>query len=671
MNEEKIRAYQEAERRGILPPDKQALWNEVKRRGLISAQFTTSPQKVTQEKQSNISQNIAGLATGVLHGATFGFDDEAIAHAAAAYKKQFGTTTEREMSYKDLYTQERDQLRQAQQQIRKEAPVASLVGEIGGSILGGGAAAKGLQTVGRGIATIPTLSRTGQVLQSATQAGGVGKTALQGATGGALYGAGEAENTENIPSSVAGGAALGGVGGVVGQAIGGTLKGGVQKLLGVDKEIAQAIQESGLTPTLADISTSPTVQRVQNFLSSAPLAGDIIQNARQKTIADIEKNLFNVTQSRGGTIAEAGDVIREGLQNRQQKILNTRNILYKKLDDAIPKETVVPLNNLNTTLTGDYAQTVAKYFGGTPQKILSKMEDVQSLPYSEVRVLRTSIGNRLQSASITGDEKAVLQQMYRGLTDDMRDVATAQGEKSLQAFNRANQYHAKSQKAFDDYINPLIEAKTPDRVYQLALAGSKTGGGQIQRVMKSLNQEQRQFVQGNVIRQMGLAKAGSQDATGSLFSTNQFLTEWNKFSPEARERIFSPEQITSINKLNTTISAIKNVGNMQNTSKNIPYLLLAGAGLTAYDPNSLQTTIPLIAGGIGAAHLMTNPKVLNWLTSSVPQNTSNQKMKVLVKQWLSEGAKLATKNPLIAEDIINVLQTQQENNNPNTDNPLK
>ena len=614
-------------------------------------------QAFAKQNRENFGQNLAGATTGAVHGISFGFDDEAMAHATALYKKQFGTPQEKETSYKDLYSTEKNKIQQAQQQIKQEAPIASLAGEIGGSIAGGLGATKGIAKTGQALQKIPQLAKTGQALVGATQAGGIGKTALQGASAGALYGVGEAQNMSDIPTEALQGAAFGVAGNLAGKAIGGTVKGGLQKLLGVDNEAIKAYQAAGVNPSLAEISTSPTVKRLQNLLGAAPLSSDVIQKARDKAVQQIENNLYKTANFQGGTIQEAGEQIQQAAISKQAKIKATSDKLYNNVDRLIPKDRNINIGNVQNTLQGTDVGVVAKYFEGAAKDLINKLENINSLPYNEVRALRTSVGNKLNNISLEGDQRGALKAIYGALTKDLRTGAEAQGEKALQAFDKANQYFAKSQQKLEQYINPLIEKDTPDKVFNLAFQGQKTGSGRIAQTMKILNPEQKDFVRGSVIRKMGMATPGQQNATGELFSPDRFLTNWNTISPEAKKSLFSPAQLQSIDTLNQVIEKGKNVSKLQNKSNNIPYLTSAVEGaLTWHNP---AVGIPLILSSVGAAHLMTKPQALNWLVSSpVIKKTPINEIKNATKKWLNEGVKLASRNPEIAEDIYAVLNPQ-------------
>ena len=214
-------AILEAERRGILPADKQAALDEARKRGLAPA--TESAPPVQQ------MGGMEGLAKSVLQGMTFGFGDEGIAGIKAAGAKML---TDRETPYADLYGQEVARQREGLAGFRQERPVASTVAEIGGAI----PTAMALPVARAGVPIVNTL-----------------KNILAGAGAGATYGIGTGEGDlgQRAPGAVLP-AALGGAGAAVAPVIGAGIKSGVEKISrgmaagrsGVPKETVDVLQDT-------------------------------------------------------------------------------------------------------------------------------------------------------------------------------------------------------------------------------------------------------------------------------------------------------------------------------------------------------------------------------------------------------------------------------------------
>jgi hypothetical protein len=167
----------EAERRGILPSDKQSLLNEARKRGLVNDGYEQVPPVNEPPQRSDIVSR--GLAQNAAQGASFGFSDELTA-ALAAIPAAVATGT----SLKDAFNSILEAERFSQDKYAEEHPVASFAAQVGGGLATGGAGASRIAgaKMFQGAKTIP---------------GALGKkaaaSAATGAPIGALYGAGVSE----------------------------------------------------------------------------------------------------------------------------------------------------------------------------------------------------------------------------------------------------------------------------------------------------------------------------------------------------------------------------------------------------------------------------------------------------------------------------------------------
>jgi hypothetical protein len=321
----------------------------------------------------------------------------------------------------------------------------------------------------------------------------------------------------------------------------------------------------------------------------------------------------------------------------------------------------IPVNNLRNLINSPEIQDVAAVGTGDTAKVLARipslLDETGNVAYPRLKIFRTTIGRKLSSPSLMGDERAALKQVYGALSEDMKNAIVANGgEKGLQSFNKANSAFARSQEFLEANINPLIEAQTPEKVYDLALRGVKQGGSRIKPIMTVLNPTQKEFVRGTVAKRMGMASPGQQDAAGEIFSPAKFLTEWNKFSPEAKNNIFTKPQIESINNLNKAISLIKDTGKVRQTSNNLPYYswlglggLIGAAGTGGGIVGSALAGTTAIGGANITAKMMTNPAMVKWF-AKVPSIKPSE-----IPNHLKQLSKIAAANSVIREDVLDYL----------------
>lgn len=616
IGEDRMQLLEEANRRGILSGDKKALYDEAVSRGLIGNQKRSTAEEIVRPPLQAIKSSIVG---------TIGNMGD-LAQEAVALPSYLGN--------------------KAARSIEKSVYGDNLIPEYSNPNINtiSPAIREGFDSLTGGL-TKPQ-NKTEEYLQTA----------------------------EEIMGGITAPKAAGVIGGAVNSAPG-LLKKGLQKITGVNQkspELVKAFEDSGVNPTLANITEGQTTKTFQNLLSNLPGSRGIIEKATQDQIDNITKQIAGITNNKGGTIQQTGKTIQEGAENLSKVLKNRTENLYNNLDQFIPKneqgvKNAIPTDNFQKVISDPKTQDVLAVKGGTVKGLIKRfgalIDDKGNIPYDRLKIFRTTIGEDVNNYNLSGNERAVIKNMYGKLSEDMKAAVIANGgEKGLQAFNKANNTFYRYGDILDKKINPLIDSKTPEAVYSMAMSGSKQGGTNIKGIMKSLAPDQQDFVRGTITNRMGLANSGAQDATGEIFSPSKFLTGWNDLSPEAKVNIYKTDQIKSIKNLNKVISTLKETGKARQTSNNLPYatwLGLIGLGATGV------VGVPKIAGAVGSANItarmMTNPKFINWLAKAPKTSPKN------IPSHLKELSIIATHNPDISKDVLNYLGsiTNEENQTQN------
>jgi hypothetical protein len=360
----------------------------------------------------------------------------------------------------------------------------------------------------------------------------------------------------------------------------------------------------------------------------------------------------------------------KNLDNVKKQIARQENIIssYEKYMSPEQMQSLllagqqkIPVNNLRNLMSDASIQDVAAVGAGDTAKVLNRipalLDETGNVSYPRLKIFRTTLGQKLSSPSLMGDERAALKKIYGSISEDMKAAIVANGgEKGLQAFNKANNAFARSQELLEKSINPLIEAKTPESVYSLALSGSKQGGSNIKPIMTALNPTQKDFVRGTIVKKMGTQNAGLQDATGEVFSPNKFLTEWNKMdnplNREAIQNIFTPDQVKAVRSLNKAIASIKETSKIANKSNTVPGLTWAGLGLgVAASPITAVAAGKTILGARAFAELFANPNFVRWLAKA-PKVQPKE-----LPKYISELSIITAANPAIREDVADYLKS--------------
>jgi len=421
------------------------------------------------------------------------------------------------------------------------------------------------------------------------------------------------------------------------------------------EELVKAFSDSGVRPTLANISEGRRTADFQNLLGNFPGGKVAIEKATQGQIDDITKQLAGITKSPGGTVQQTGKVIQEGAKGIKAASQARVGKLYDDLDKFVPEGITAQTTNLQKIALDPQIQDVAAVGAGDTAKVLKRLgdivDDAGNISYPRLKIFRSTVGAKTQSASLPGDERAAIKKIYGALSEDMKEAVVSKGgDKALQAFNKANNAFIRQTNVLDKTLDPLIKANTPEKVFNMALSGTKQGGTNVRTIMKRLNPQQQEFIRGTVTKRMGLAQPGQQDAFGEVFSPNKFLTEWNRLSPEARANIFTKDQVGSVNTLNKAISSIKEAGKARQTSNNLPYWAYAGlGGVTIASPT---VGVGAVGGANITARMMTNPKFVKWL-AQVPKVRAAEIPKHLKVLSTISGAG----NAELREDILDYLDS--------------
>ena len=164
--------------------------------------------------------------------------------------------------------------------------------------------------------------------------------------------------------------------------------------------------------------------------------------------------------------------------------------------------------------------------------------------------------------------------------------------------------------------------------------------------MRSLNENQKEFIRGTLIRDLGLAQKGAQSAEANVFNPQKFMAEYSTLKKNGTEKaIFTPEQVTAFNRLNKAVELTKNTEQAGQQKQ-----LMQAIGLTSVSVSTGGVgLIPALGAARISANLMTNPKFINWLAT-----TSQSTPKELPKQ-LNRLSAITAANPEIREDVLDFI----------------
>lgn len=418
------------------------------------------------------------------------------------------------------------------------------------------------------------------------------------------------------------------------------------------RAMAQRVQDlknAGVdNPTMGLASGNRLIGGVENLLQSTPGAIGVMRRSRDAAVAGLEGKTSGAAQAaspqRGAL--EAGTSIQAGIKSFRDDFKTKQGALYDKMDAFIPGQTPTnvagtkrALSILNADIPG--APELSKQFknarivsieeamkadtAGAPQGLLVQTvgggglmngpvtrsqgllttpgSSTDSLPFQAVKQTRTLVGNEIADSGLMPSvPRSKWNSLYGALSDDMQKTANASGTQATKAFNRASNF---SRSGVDrlDRVAPFADKVAPEQAYTAMVQATKENVSTLRAVKKTLPEGARGSVAGTVIERLGKGTNGVQNESGSVWSPETFLTNWNKMKPEARTELFSGFKDSA--KVMADVSAVaKAAAMMRENSKMWANPSGTGANLAA---RGLLGAVG--AGGAGAAAGLLNPLV--------------------------------------------------------------
>lgn len=249
------------------------------------------------------------------------------------------------------------------------------------------------------------------------------------------------------------------------------------------------------------------------------------------------------------------------------------------------------------------------------------------LPYQALAKLRTLVGQELDDAGLASSvPRNKWKTLYGALSQDLETAARQAGPAAYAKWRRANNYYAASSKRMDDIAFVLDKNGGPEKVFAAATSGTKDGATVLRQVMRSLPKDGQRAVSAAVLRKLGKARPGQQDADGAAFSAESFLTEWNKISPEAKAVLFDRLGSGFRKDMDDVAKVAANLREGSGVFRNpsgtgqaaIQYTTIGGFMMALLTGNfgAAGTVAAGAAGANLASRLMVNPKFVKWLASS-------------------------------------------------------
>lgn len=341
-------------------------------------------------------------------------------------------------------------------------------------------------------------------------------------------------------------------------------------------------------PTVGLATGNKKVAAFENLLANSPGSMTVMGNARDKAVAGMTRKAqeaADVASTNRGELA-AGVAIQDGLRGFKKDFGATQERLYNNLADVMGPQFPTPISNtrsalasLNADIAG--APALSGFFkngklqsleaalradtSGSPASVMVYPQPPRaagglmnaaipqdpllvqipqgparnSLPFQAVKQTRSMVGSEIADSNLLSDiPRSKWNPLYGALTEDIRAGATNAGPAAASAFNRANDYSRAGYGRLER-LAPVADRPAPEQSFA-ALEGTLRQNVSIfNAVKKSLPEGARGQVAGTIVEQLGKATPGQQNASGTAWSPDTFLTNWNRMTPEGRKALLA------------------------------------------------------------------------------------------------------------------------------------
>lgn len=297
----------------------------------------------------------------------------------------------------------------------------------------------------------------------------------------------------------------------------------------------------GQTPTLAQAlsGSNSTMQYLARLLEFAP-GGYLPFRGRIKSQLEAAAQRIDDAVAKAGPTSQidAGIALQKGAKRFAEKVSKTASALEARLERAVPGTTVMTPTNTLTALgeiTGATAQPSAVASSIVPSSMKAAFDAFQAdiaasggVTFKTLKDFRSRIGAKTDAGqSLIGDISAgQMKQLYKALTKDMEDAASAAGNANLVKLR--NSYYSKRKGEIEDIFDRRIKQdRAPEEIYRAVRDADLSQGA---RIMRQLSPGERRTVMGQVLHEMGKPTPGDAAGDTAAFSLDRFDTNVAKLS---------------------------------------------------------------------------------------------------------------------------------------------
>ena len=533
--------------------------------------------------------------------------------------------------------------------------VAETAGAIGGAVVAAPPAlAAAPFTGGASLPTIMTGSALGS--QAAREAENILATQLLGRV-----------DTRDLPKRLQDVAVRGALNAPQGPPVGQTTR----RALGVSEDAPAnlaRLERQGITPTAANVTESPLLQRVTEATGIVGGANAYGQMQRQvleefakagrKFVANFNtknKSDLEVVQSLQAGARSAKDLFRENQDKAFGKF-------YQLFDRATPVELTntkalqAQLDELPPDLRGMLSAELNQFL-----PLVKKAAQGGTLPFQTVRRIRTKIGELMGSSATNSRE---LSSIYGALSKDLDAAVLPAGEAAQRAYAVANRYTRFREETTMPLINDILSKGLDRQLLSLIESEARGNAGQtMQRLRNILPKAAYDEVVGVMFSRAGRGNAGTQTVGDDImaqaddWSPRKFLKFWSGLTPESKKALIGGSRFRDLRKpLDDLVRASEQLKdaekfrNFSNTGGALIWASVLGTGGTAaatLDAGLGGLISASVVSGYGAQKLLQNPRFVRWLAKAPSQVKGSKSL----ADYVGRLSYISAVEPEIKEEI--------------------
>ena len=247
----------------------------------------------------------------------------------------------------------------------------------------------------------------------------------------------------------------------------------------------------------------------------------------------------------------------------------------------------------------------------------------RSVRFEDLRDLKSWVGQQTDPSNLTPViDKAQANRLYGAIAEDEMALAERKGPKAELAMRQAIQYSRTMHDTIDTHIQPVLNAKTPEKVYQAVLENSKNGASRVRTILESLDPVQSDVVRGVAFRELG--------RDGSTFSPAKYLTNYRQLHPDVRDALWGKSGSSLRNSMDKIADASASLaaGDRSLMGQLHEYALkhktAGGLATLAYITSAAGPKAIVTSGLLGfvTGRMVKNPKILQWLAQTSTKSTA-------------------------------------------------